>query len=128
VSPQTRVAISGYVPRTDHCVNRVLDASGFAGRFASVFLRRTWSFSSMADQVLVPLLIDDRAAAASAQSLERECGCAHLESTPGGLEPVPAHWLLANLERTERTIRFYAMARDLVAGRDLASERTREAR
>ncbi len=120
VSPRTPVKIAGYVPRTDHCVNRALRASGLEGRFASLFLRRTWSFSAMAEQVIVPLLIDDAAAAESATGLELQCGCETLETFPGGLRDVPAHWLLAGLRHSDRTIRFYAGARDLVAGRDMA--------
>ncbi|MFI4941770.1 MAG: hypothetical protein ACHP85_00805 [Burkholderiales bacterium] len=120
VEPRPPVKIAGYVPRTNHCVSDALRTSGLEGRFASVFLRRTWSFDSMAEQVLVPLLIDDAADAASAAGLGQACGCETLERVAGGLEKVPAHWLLEALERTDRTIRFYAGAPDLVAGRDMA--------
>jgi hypothetical protein len=120
VSPPTPVRIAGYVPRTNHCVNNTLRAKGLDGRFASVFLRRTRSFSVMSRKVMVPLLIDDAANTESAADLEHRCGCETLERFPGTLSSVPAHWLLAGLRNSDRTIRFYAGSADLIAGRDMA--------
>ena len=126
VSPPTPVPIAGYVPRTDHCVANLLRAEGLESRSASVFLRRTWSFSSMADEVIVPLLIDDTADAEVAAALGLRCGCETLERFPGGLSDVPADRLLLELRRSDRTIRFFAGSPDLVAGRDMASRFTQK--
>jgi hypothetical protein len=121
VSPLTPVPIAGYVPRTDHCVANHLRDAGLESRSASAFLRRTWSFSSMAAEVMVPLLIDDAADAEAGAALGLRCGCETLEHHPGGLSDVPADRLLLELRRSDRTIRFFAGSPDLVAGRDMAS-------
>jgi len=121
VSPRTPVPIAGYVPRTDHCVASTLRAKGLESRSASAFLRRTWSFSSMADEVMVPLLIDDAADAEVSPALELRCGCETLERFSGSLSDVSAQQLLLDLRRSDRTIRFFAGSPDLVAGRDMAS-------
>jgi hypothetical protein len=75
----------------------------------------------MAEQVIVPLLIDDAADARSATGLESRCGCETVERFPGALGEVPAHWLLAGLRQSDRTIEFYANSADLIAGRSLES-------
>ncbi len=121
VSPRPPVRIAGYIPRTDHCANRVLSAKGLDGRFASIFLRGAYPNGEIAERAMVPLLIDDAADAQSSEAMRQECGCETVQSTFGGLTEVPAHWLLAGLRETDRVIRFYATAADLMRGRSMAT-------
>jgi hypothetical protein len=100
-------------------VNNFLLANGLDDRFATAFLRRTTSMTSMGRTVLVPLLIDAAADSEHAARLGQHCECQVVETFHGGLTEVPAHWLVTGIRSSDRTIRFYASSADLLAERSM---------
>jgi hypothetical protein len=120
VWPQPPVPISGYVPRTSHCVARLAKTAG-TDPGASVFLRRTASIRDVSSKVLVALLLPEASREAIADTIDSECACTSLQEVSGGLSDVPASWLLGGLKKTDVVIRFYASGSDLAANRPMTA-------
>jgi hypothetical protein len=120
VWPIPSVPISGYIPRTNHCVAETVSAT-WPDSAASVLLRRTQSFRDISNEVLVALLLPPTADKTAIASLKARCSCIAVQETSGGLTSVPSHWLLSGLSRTDSVIRMYATSADFAAGRSMAA-------
>jgi hypothetical protein len=112
--------VSGYVPRTKHCVAEAISAT-WPDSAASVLLRRTRSLRDVSHKVLVALLRPATVDDAVREALEARCSCVTVQQASGGLTGVPTSWLLTGLRRSDSVIRMYATSADFAANRSMAA-------
>jgi hypothetical protein len=112
--------VSGYTPRTNHCVADAISGT-WPDSAASVLLRRTRSLRVVSHKVLVALLRPATADNAAIRSLESRCSCMVVQEASGGLTDVPASWLVTGLRRSDSVIRMYATSADFAANRSMAA-------
>jgi len=120
VWPSPPVPVSGYTPRTRHCVSEAASAT-WPDATASVLLRRTRSLRDVSRKVLVALLRPATTDRAFVQSLEARCSCEAVQEASGGLTSVPASWLLGGLRQSDAVIQMYATSADFAAHRSMAA-------
>jgi hypothetical protein len=112
--------VSGYVPRTKHCVAEAASVT-WPDSAASVLLRRTRSLRDVSHKVLVALLRPATTGDTVSESLEARCSCVTVQEASGGLTSVPTPWLLAGLRGSDSVIRMYATSADFAARRSMAA-------
>jgi len=112
--------VSGYIPRTKHCVAEATSTT-WPDSAASVLLRRTRSLRDVSHKVLVALLRPATADNAASESMKARCSCVAVQEASGGLTSVPASWLLAGLRKSDSVIRMYASSADFAANRSMAA-------